>query len=353
MFENLLNFPSVWEKICESKLPVICYGTGNGADKIFDELLRLNIKISAVMASDGFVRERFFRGFKVKSLKECENEFGKFIIVICFGSQLKSVIENIKIIGNSFETLVPTVSVYGDGVFSRNFLETHLAEFEFTYNLLADEKSKQVFLDLLNFEYSGNPQYLFKAESTKDEVFSDILKLNIDESYIDLGAYKGDTVNEFLHYCKNRYKSIIAVEPDRKNFKKLAENTDRLERITLINKGIWKEKTTLEFKNSGGRNSSIAKSSENKVDVDSVDNILCGKKITYLKADTEGAESEMLSGAEKTLSHFKPKLNIAAYHKIEDLYLLPQKINKLNPEYKIYLRHHRYMPAWDTNLYCI
>lgn len=53
-------------KLKDADLPIVCYGTGNGADKIFDEFERLGIKISAVMASDGFVRDRSFRGFKVK-----------------------------------------------------------------------------------------------------------------------------------------------------------------------------------------------------------------------------------------------------------------------------------------------
>ena len=88
MLDKMLKSPSVWEKLKGADLPIVCYGTGNGADKIFDEFERLGIKISAVMASDGFVRDRSFRGFKVKSLSDCENEFSDFYCVICFGSQL-------------------------------------------------------------------------------------------------------------------------------------------------------------------------------------------------------------------------------------------------------------------------
>ena len=54
-----------------------------------------------------------------------------------------------------------------------------------------------------------------------------------------------------------------------------------------------------------------------------------------------------------TLKSFKPKLNFSAYHRFEDIFKLPLLINELNPEYKIYLRHHPYIPAWDTNIYCI
>ena len=49
----------------------------------------------------------------------------------------------------------------------------------------------------------------------------------------------------------------------------------------------------------------------------------------------------------------KPKLNFAAYHRTEDIFRLPLLIHALNPTYRIFLRHHPYIPAWDTNLYCI
>ncbi len=56
MLDKMLKSPSVWEKLKNADLPIVCYGTGNGADKIFDEFERLGIKISAVMAGDGFVQ---------------------------------------------------------------------------------------------------------------------------------------------------------------------------------------------------------------------------------------------------------------------------------------------------------
>ena len=58
-------------------------------------------------------------------------------------------------------------------------------------------------------------------------------------------------------------------------------------------------------------------------------------------------------GAEQTIRRCRPKLNIAAYHRSEDFFELPLRIHELNPDYRLYLRHHPYVPAWDTNLYAI
>ena len=75
--------------------------------------------------------------------------------------------------------------------------------------------------------------------------------------------------------------------------------------------------------------------------------------VTFIKMDIEGQELNALLGAKTVLTRFAPKLNIAAYHKNEDLFEIPLLINKINKNYKIYMRHHPYIPAWDTNFYII
>jgi hypothetical protein len=69
--------------------------------------------------------------------------------------------------------------------------------------------------------------------------------------------------------------------------------------------------------------------------------------------DVEGGEKEALEGCRKTIELWKPKMLVSAYHRSEDLYALPMQIRRLCPEYRFYFRHYRYIPAWDTNLYCI
>lgn len=352
MLDNILKLESSWEFFKHTELPVVLYGTGNGADKVIDEFDRLGIKISAVTASDGFVRKRVFRGFEVKSISDAEKEFGDFAVALCFGSQLENVIKNIISVSKKHKLLVPCVPVYGNEIINREFIEKNSEELEKVYELLYDEKSKEVFEDFIKFELTGELEYLFKSETEKDEAFYGILKLGGDETYLDLGAYKGDTVEEFLKYTGGSYKRIIALEPDRKNFKKLVEYTNKFENTIAINKGIWDNSGAVNFRAVGGRNNSVGIDGA-ETEVTTVDSISENTAVTYLKADTEGCEYRLLCGAQKTLKHLKPKLNIAAYHKSEDLIKLVLKIKELNSEYKIHLRHHRYIPCWDLNLYCI
>ena len=76
----------IWNRLVSEEKPILLYGTGNGADKILDELKRYDVKISGVFASSGFVRDRYFRGFKVMSLEQAEEVFGDFIALFSFGS---------------------------------------------------------------------------------------------------------------------------------------------------------------------------------------------------------------------------------------------------------------------------
>ena len=56
--------------------------------------------------------------------------------------------------------------------------------------------------------------------------------------------------------------------------------------------------------------------------------------------DIEGSEEAALKGAIKTIKKHKPKLAICAYHKPDDLCVLPQLIKSMVPEYKLYLDHY-------------
>lgn len=352
MVEQILKLQSSWEFFKSTDLPIVLYGTGNGADKVIDEFEKLEIKIAGIIASDGFVRKRTFRGFEVKSIADAEKELGDFALALCFGSQLEDVIENIINISKKHKLLVPSVPVYEKDIFNREFFEKNRLDIEKVYDILYDDKSKEVFLDFLKFELTGELEYLFKSETDKDEAFYNILKLGSGETYLDLGAYRGDTVEEFLKYSDGRYEQIIALEPDRKSFKKLIDFLNDKENTLAVNKGIWDSNGTVCFKNGGGRNNSV-NSDGFETEVTTVDSIAKSFNITYLKADTEGCEYKLLCGAENTLKAAKPKLNIAAYHKSRDIIDLVFKINEINPEYKIHLRHHRYIPCWDLNLYCI
>ena len=75
---------------------------------------------------------------------------------------------------------------------------------------------KKVFSSILDFKISGDIKHLENITSTKLEIYRNIIKPNLNEHYVDLGAYNGDTIKELLEITRNKYVRIYAMEPDRK-----------------------------------------------------------------------------------------------------------------------------------------
>lgn len=357
MGESMLNLileeESVWHFLKYTTKPIIMYGMGNGGDKVLNEFAVQNIKCVEVIASDAFVRGQSFRGYTVKRLADVEEKYNDFVIVVAFASSLDNVMNNIFSIANKHITLIPGVPVFGSELVDDEFFNIYADNINRAYSLLADQQSKNVFIGALNFYYSGKIKYLTDITTAKSEAFNSILKLGSAENYLDLGAYRGDTIEELLHYTNNQYSTITALEPDKKTFNKLISFAEGMKNTELINKGIWNTNTTMLFSNKGGRNSTLNTKTGIEINVTAVDTICKQCGFSYIKMDVEGAEAKAIEGAVNTLIKFKPKLNIAVYHTFADLFNIILQINDINSSYKFYLRHHPYIPCWDTNLYCI
>ena len=352
----------LWQYLSETEKPIVMYGMGNGADKILAVCEAKGIKVCDFFASDGFVRGHSFHGKKVLSYSETKEKYGEgnFIVVLSFASSLPEVIDNIKRIARESELYAPDVPVCGGNLFDMSFFVSHETEIEKARGLLDDAQSKKVFDNVINYKLSGDINYLFESDSDSDESFYEILHSRDFECTADLGAYNGDTARQLAEYAP-KLKKIYAFEPDRRNFRKLSEYAEKEERFEVLPFQIaaWSKEETLTFGAEGNRNSSVGTnvnavtSKSVSVEGNSLDNILFNNndKIDYIKFDVEGAENEALDGCYNTIKAYLPDLLVSVYHRSEDIFALPLKIHELFPDYKLYLRKFRYIPAWDLNLY--
>ena len=349
MLEHIKE-PDVWDALKENNKPVVLYGMGLGAEKIMDTLAQYGIGVDAIFASDEFVRGHSFRGYKMLKYREVCEQYEDFNIVLCFASRLDNVIDKIAAMNREHTVFAPDVPVAGGGLFSRAFIKENEAAFDEVYRRLADEESKKVYLDILNFKVSGKIDYLLSSFADKSAIYRDILHLNEHENILDLGAYDGDTIREFLEAANGAYDYITALEPDEKNFAKLLKNTEELDNIACLNMGAWHQKDTLIFAKKAGRNSKLSAEGVS-VPVTDIDSLQLAP--TFIKMDIEGSELNALKGAEETIRRYTPKLYICAYHRNEDLFALPLKVWELHNDYRIYFRHLKYIPAWESNFYCV
>lgn len=346
----------IWQRLKNETRPIVVYGMGNGADKLFARFEKYGITVSDVFASDGFVRGHSYRGIRVKSYSEIAETYPDFVIVVSFASRLPEVIDYIKGLSEKHDLYIPDMPIDGGDYFDGDFYNEHSEELKEAASLLYDGESKRLFAEIVNYKLSGNVGYLDSAVR-KEEMYSLLSKKKI-ETAIDAGAYNGDTAREMKEYFPD-VKRIYAIEPDRRNFKKLVKYSEAETDIEVIpiNAAVSKRDGITVFSDSGNRNSSISSTrsyehSESEVRAVSL-NTLTDEKIDYIKYDVEGAEQEALLGSLEIICRDRPLLLVSLYHKSCDLYSLPLMLKSRLSGYRFYLRRLRCIPAWELNLILI
>ncbi len=357
-----LSEKNLWIHLKETELPIVIYGMGNGADKIIEELEARDITVADFFASDGFVRGHHFHGKRVLSLSEVKEKYEKFIILVAFGSSLPEVMEKFIALAEVHELYAPDVPVCGGELFDAAFYRKHEAEFAEARALLADEKSRSVWDDLIAYKLSGDISHILHADTDKADALTGILSGDYT-AYADLGAYNGDTIRESLVYYPT-IRKICAFEPSVKTFVKLEKylaTVDGLD-IEAFPLCAWNQAETKILTDGSGRNTTIGGTSDlsktkngakiRTVECDALDNRVnySGEKL-FIKYDVEGAEEEAILGSINTIQNNETELLVSLYHKSRDLFALPLLVHKLLPDHKLYLRKHPYIPAWDINLY--
>jgi len=345
----------MWDSLANEKRPIVVYGMGNGADKLISRLDKYGVRVADFFASDGFVRGHSFHGKRVKSFSEIREEYQDFVILLSFASNRPDVVNMLKEINDSYDMLVPDMPVADESeYFDREFYNTHYAEIKSAYEALADEESKACFAAVINYRLTGKMSYLLGAYSEKQELYDLIGKGA--SSYVDAGAYNGDTLKEAIEYFPS-LKSVIAIEPDRKNFKKLEKYVATLEGLDVnaVNAAAYSECGITSFAVSGNRNSSVnsTASFEHKtedialVTVDSLVNC----SVDFIKYDVEGAEQEALLGSAQTIKSYSPTLLVSLYHRSRDIFSLVNYMAKTyGDRYKFYIRRLFCLPAWEIDL---
>lgn len=359
MLDFITEKENVWQVLKNTSKPIALYGMGNGADKILDWCEANNVRVQGVFASDEFVRGQKFRGFTVERYDALKARLGDdLLIVIAFASERPEVLARFAELFGERQTVAPHLPLFDEPeTVSFAWLAKYEKELQYVYDKLADAWSRKVFADILNYKLSGKPQYLFGCATRREDDLRALLNLGADETYLDLGAYTGDTLEELGRLTDWRWRLALALEPDRRNCRKLRQTAEALAQrglpVEVYESGVWERAGELSFSDSGGRQSTFIGAEKRSAAVTTIDEVAAGRPITYIKMDVEGAEAQAIAGGRATISSFKPKIFLAAYHYDVDIFRLPLLLWELNSDYKIYLRKHPYVPAWELNFICL
>ena len=347
----------LWDHLKASGLPVIIYGMGNGADKIFALCAKYDLQVSAIFASDDHVSGKLFHGLPVRSYDEICREYEQAAVLFAFGAYDGELLRRIDRIAERFSLYVPDLPLTGGPLLCPEWLDSHSEEIQSARSLLCDPRSLNCFDRVLEHKLSGEIAPLKAIETDRKADMQSLLAPGPGEHYLDLGAYNGDTIREFLSLTGGFYGSITAFEPDAHNYRKLSENTKDLHDVRIYPFAAWDHKTSLTFTGKGGRNAAVLPDlpgqykhlhTVHAIPLDSLD-----LNATLIKFDIEGAEGEALQGMKVLLNARHPKLMVSVYHKTDDMVRIPLLIESLCPGYRMYLRKNPCLPAWELQLYCI
>ena len=171
--------------------------------------------------------------------------------------------------------------------------------------------------------------------------YFDYFEPNENEIFVDGGCYNGRTAFEFSQWAKKGYDYIYSFEADSHSMDNCEETFKRCNlKGEVINKGLWNKQEVLKFQ-SAKNSSKISDEGTEKIETVALDEILNGKKVTFIKMDIEGAEYKALLGCEQTIKKYRPRLAICIYHKPEDIFELPSILLQFQPNYKFALRQYR------------
>jgi len=223
---------------------------------------------------------------------------------------------------------------------------------------LSDAVSKQVLDCLIDARSTYNPKGYVDAydlsvtKSGVHQYFPSEVTNNIGEVHlVDCGAYDGDTIR-LANRLNIPIEKAYCLEPDKNNFSTLVNNVGQASYIETINAGAWSTTGKLQFIHLGnGTSHMVTTDSGESIKVYAIDDLLAGRKATYIKMDIEGSEMAALQGAVSTITRFRPTLAICVYHKFYDITRIPLYLMKQLHGYRFLLRQHS--GYQETVLYCI
>lgn len=214
----------------------------------------------------------------------------------------------------------------------------HLVELQEVYESLIDEESRRAFCgywlgnisrDFREFVFANTPHYLAAGFIPEPGAI-----------VIDCGTCDGGTAERFVNLgCK-----VYGFELDANNFE-IAKKVADKRGFVVENLGLGSYTHEIKFSriegNIGG--SKIDANGTETAQIVKLDTYVGEKglpRVDFIKMDVEGAELDILRGAEATIARWKPILSLSAYHKWDDLWTLMNFAKSIRPDYEFALRHY-------------
>jgi FkbM family methyltransferase len=349
---------------------LVLFGAGNLGRKTLAGLRKVDIEPLAFTDNNPLLWNKPIDGLQVLSPQDAANKFGKsaaFIITIwrAIGGdrQARRQQSLFDLNCNRVVSFGYLFWKYADIFLPHYCLDVphkayqHADELRNAFYLWGDDASRNEYLAQLRFrmllDFDGLPSPVAHKQYFADNLFN----LRQDEAFIDIGAFDGDTIQEFLRRQESIFNKIVAFEPDPENYKKLQSYLLTLpistrERITALHLAAGDKRTKISFEAKGTVQSFVSEAGKLEVDCVPLDEIVGDTLPTFIKMDIEGSEVDALIGARHTIANSLPILAICVYHRPDHLWCIPLFIRSLSDQYRFFLRPHD-EECWDLVCYAV
>lgn len=232
-----------------------------------------------------------------------------------------------------------------------SILKNKWNEIEYFYESLSDHRSKDVLVMILENWLTFSFQRIKKVKENNFKPYFDLdlLKMDENEVFVDLGAWKGDTIDDYIKsYGTDKYAKIYTYEIVKENIDILEQKFSYDKKIIIRPVGVSSEEGIMYLSENGTTDAqALVTEGSKEIKTVTLDNDIT-EKITFLKMDIEGAERDAILGAQRHIKEDIPKLAISIYHSNEDLLQIFNIIKNIQPNYKFYLRYNG-LPYFPTD----
>lgn len=207
-----------------------------------------------------------------------------------------------------------------------------------------DEASREVYLALIETHLRRIPVPI-PSRPVQEQYFPDDVPLGKGHArFVCCGSYDGDTVRR-LYERVGKVEEVICFEPESRVFPSLARYLSSAvgvvaDRVVALPCAAWRTEELRPFLRAGGLGSRLSDDGDTLVQCVSLDHSIAGVRPTFIAIDAEGAEPDILRGAEQLLALHRPDLGVCVYHAPQHAWELPLYLRSLGLGYRMYLRNY-------------